>query len=73
MIFPYVGEMGRVLEIDVNGTLQEFGKPSGNAHCYVGLPWKNNSRAYDTSLEVLFILANSKPLEKLSGELASAP
>ena len=71
--FPICREMGQVLKIDVNGTLRELGKPSGNAHCYIGLPWKNNSCAYDTSLEVLFILANSKPLEKLSGELASAP
>lgn len=44
--------------IKVNGIDRTLSTPSGNAWCYVGYKWVNNSCAYDASLEILFMLLN---------------
>jgi hypothetical protein len=48
--------------INVDGTVRALSTPSGNAWCYVGYKWANNSCAYDASLEILFMLLNCDTL-----------
>lgn len=64
-----ISDADRTTGIIIDGTVRQLRKPSGNVYCYVGYEWENNSCAYDTSLELLFIIVNSDIVSTLRTEL----